>query len=150
MKDYSIPETDGLTPEQAAQALNAFRAAGRADREHPYFTRGHPQHAEFVDYVRRLDEIKHSGAVEAERQAQTAALSDGLAEAEAGIDVYAPPEEQIKALEAIPGFMSGELRQSDRPRHNRIQAARDALYAKVYPEKSDEADDEQTDDAGSH
>ena len=137
MQVYDLPDTSNMTAEEATQAANAMAAAGRGDKEHPYFLASHPQHTDFVAYSNRLTEIRFAAETEAKQQEQDAAIR-----ACPEVDSYASTEDAIKTLEATPDFMSGELRQTDRARHDAILAARDALYERAEAEK---VDDEQTD-----
>lgn len=74
MESHEVPETDGLTPDDAGRALNAMHADVHGDQEHPYACGSHPQHKEWVAYGAKLHEIKAAGRAEQERQEQDAAI----------------------------------------------------------------------------
>ena len=54
---YELPETEGLSPDEAKRALDAVYAQAGCDPSHPYFNRRHPQHAAMAKHVHRLHEI---------------------------------------------------------------------------------------------
>lgn len=133
MQNYDIPEVPAdMTAAEATAARNAMGIDGRNDREHPYFNSSHPAHQDWVAYAGKLAEREVACEAETRRAEQDAAL-DACEEVDSSDDL----KDQIAALEATPGFMNGELRQSDRARHDRILAARSALYERREAEEDD-------------
>jgi len=59
MDSFEIPNTDGLSAEEAGQEINKITAEGM---EHPYMDGNHPQHSDMVTAVTRLNEIKFADA----------------------------------------------------------------------------------------
>lgn len=89
MKSYDPPgETFGLTAEQAQAAVHKMHADVLADKDHPFFNGGHPQHADFVDYNTKLHRI----IIESEAEEKDAAAAEKLAAARAVTGDLPPAE----------------------------------------------------------
>ena len=73
MESFEIPNTDGLSAEEAGQEINKITAEGM---EHPYMDGNHPQHSDMVTAVTRLNEIKFADADELEPLER--GMQDGL------------------------------------------------------------------------
>ncbi|MCX5653382.1 MAG: hypothetical protein NTY65_01855 [Planctomycetota bacterium] len=137
MKNYDLPTVDeNMTLAEIATARNRMNLDGRNDAEHPSICARHPEHAAWTEYAGKLAEREVAAEGETKRAEQDAAISDCE-----DVDPYAEPEAQIKVLELIPGFMDGTLRRSDRARHDRLVAARSALYERAENEKGDDEPD---------
>jgi len=74
MESHEVPETAGLTADDAGRALAALSADVIGNVEHPYTSGAHPQHQEWLAYAQRLHELRAAGKVEQERQEQDAAI----------------------------------------------------------------------------
>ena len=58
MSSYELPQVDGMSSEQAGQAINKIMADCAGDSEHPYFDGNHAQSKDFVAVVTTLHQIK--------------------------------------------------------------------------------------------
>ena len=112
MKSYDIPETDGLTPAEAKQAVHRLRADILSDPHHPFNDSAHPQHSDFSDSFKQLNSIllQNETDVQAERAARERA--DALGE-DAGLS---PAECIARAAELMktPGYLAGTLPSRER------------------------------------
>jgi len=60
---YELPDVNNVfTPEDATSAVNKVWADVRADPQHPYMDKNHPQYGEFVERMNRLSKVKYQDA----------------------------------------------------------------------------------------
>jgi hypothetical protein len=76
IKSYDIPNTEGVTPDEAAAILDRVYAEA-SNPKHPYTNKHHPQNKDFLSAVTRLHEIKTEGSVSPTEKICQEAL-DGL------------------------------------------------------------------------
>ncbi len=120
------PDAQDLTPEAAQEAINRINADARGDPAHPLNLRDHPQHG---DFLRRTQGL-YSAANPTPEPAEPLDVGERA-------DLTA----RLKKIEAVPGFMTGELRARDRASHDRLVKERFEVYEKLHPEPVEVEDD---------
>jgi len=136
MRSHELPpEAEGLEPEAAQAEINKVLADSRENPDHPMMRRDHPQHRDFLSRVQRLQKAANPGPEPAEP------LEDFERE---------EIEAEIAKIERVPGFVTGEMKRADRKAHDRLVARRSELYARLHPEPSEAAaeDDSEGDAEG--
>ena len=117
MKSYDLPQTEGLSPEEARAVLERVYNDAGGDLQHPYSDARHPRHKRFVRAMMEL----HTAAAHPPPE-PALALSD-----EERADLAA----QIAVLEGTPGYITGRLRQESLAAHTRLLGKIHVLYERV-------------------
>jgi len=73
---YDIPNTEGLTPEQAGQELNRISAEVIGNKDHPYTSGSHIQHNDFLEAITKLHKIKAGSQPEPQANAEGEVLAE--------------------------------------------------------------------------
>ena len=133
MESYDLPAAaDGLEPGAAKAEINRVLADSRENPEHPMMDKNHPQHADFISGVQRLQ----------------VAVNPPLEPAEPLDDAEREEiEAEIRMIENTSGFGNGTLRRVNRGAHDSLVARRSDLYERLSPPGGFVQDEEEVPDA---
>ena len=107
MKNYDLPDFEGLSPENAERVLRQYRAEITADGGHPFNS---PQHFQYSDAVKCFDALNamiRAGEADADHEAEKEFFAEALGD-EPPCRTRAELNKRVEALMRTPGYLVEE------------------------------------------